>query len=126
MKRILLSLLAAVSLVGCSMANTQTGLAASGQSLIGVGTQFVSVANVYGVQCKPPAVPAGDILKFCTAFRDFGPRFQATYPVAVQAWKTAVKANDTAAAQGAEAAILTLATDLSALALQAASAVGGK
>lgn len=126
MKRLLILTLTLGLLAGCSSAGTTKGLASSGQSLVAVGTQFVSVATVYTTHCKAATPPAGDLGKFCAAFKDFGPRFQATYPVAVSTWKTAVRANDTAAAQGAEATILTLATDLSTIALQAATAIGGK
>lgn len=126
MKRMSAILALTALIAGCSMAGAQKGIAASGQTLIGVGTQFVSVAGMYTQNCKAPAQPSGDVLKFCTGFAGFAPKFQASYPVAVQTWKSAVRANDIAAAQGAEATIMSLATDLSALALQAATSIGGK
>ncbi len=119
--------LAALLLSGCAGQSVQQGLAVSGQTLVGVGTQFVNVSSVYSQHCKAPAVPAdASAQQFCDAFAAFGPKFQRAYPLAVSAWKSAVAAGDTATAKGAEATILLLATDLSTLALQAAVAFGGK
>lgn len=113
-------------LAGCASTTTQTGLASSGQTLTAVGTQFVSVATVYTAHCKAGPAPMGDLGTFCAGFKAFAPKFQASYPVAVSTWKTARIANDTAAAEGAEATVLLLATDLATLALEAATAIGGK
>lgn len=126
MKRLSALVTTLLLLTGCAASTTQTGLASTGQGLIAVGTQFVNVASVYTAHCKAATPPAGDLGTFCTSFKDFAPRFQATYPVARATWESARRANDTAAAQGAEATVLGLATDLSTLALQAATAIGGK
>lgn len=125
MKRLLILPLLLL-LTACTTASTQTGLAASGQTLIGVGVQFVNVASVYTQHCKAVVPTDASAKQFCDGFRVFGPKFQQSYPLAVQTWKAATAANNTQAAQGAEATILGLAADLSTIALQAATAFGGK
>lgn len=111
-------------LVGCSSATTQTGLATSGTALVGVGNQFVAVGALYTTHCTP-TVKLAALAAFCAGFKSFAPQFQRAYPVAIEAWKFAVQANDVASAQPALTAIVELATHLTGLAAQAAVALGG-
>lgn len=122
------TLVLALVLAGCtSTAPTpaQPVLAASGQSLVAVGNTFVQVGALYTPNCLPTA-KAPTLVDFCASFKAFAPKFQQAYPLAVATWKSAVNANDQVAAQQAEAAILSLATDLTTLAAQAYLALGGK
>jgi hypothetical protein len=109
-------LVAALALAGCAGTQTQTGLVTSGQALIGVGNTFVTVAKTYDVACKPQ--PRVGVEKFCAGFKDFTPKFQKAYSPAVDAWEAARKANDVSKQQDATAVILSLSTELTALAVQ--------
>ena len=104
--------------VGCSAATTQTGLVATGSSLIGVGNQFVAVGVIYAVNCTP-TIKDPKFTGFCAGFKEYAPQFQRAYPIAQQAWKDAVRANDVSKAQGAMATIMDLATSLTTLVIQA-------
>ncbi len=117
MKSLAVILVVAIALVGCSATTTQTGLATTGQALIGVGNTFVTVGQAYNVICLP-TVKEPKLTKFCTGFRDFAPKFQKAYPVAVDAWNAARRANDAAKANDAVAVVLGLTADLTALSLQ--------
>lgn len=112
-------------LVGCSAATTQTGLATSGQALVGVGNQFVAVGALYTTNCTP-TVKVAALAPFCSGFRDFAPRFQKAFPIARDAWLFAVQANDASKAQSAMTIVVDLATNLTGLAAQAAVALGDK
>lgn len=94
----------------CTSVETQKTLAISGDAILQAGNRFVDVANSYNVQCKPIVKP--DMTKFCAGFKAFAPKFQEQYPRAVASWKAGVNANDAAAANGAQQAVLGLMTDL--------------
>jgi hypothetical protein len=96
----------------------QSGLVITGETLAGIGDQFANVGDVYKVQCTP-AVTVAELSGFCSSFKTFGPQFQAAYPLAVKTFKAAAAAKDLAAAQGAESTILSLSTQLTAIAGQA-------
>ena len=113
----------ALLLAGCSAATMQTGLATSGQTLVGVGNQFIAVAKVYEANCKPAPQPR--LEKFCTEFAKYAPQFQQNYPLAVQAYKAAVRANDASKAKDANALILQLSTDMAVIAGQVLVNLGG-
>lgn len=109
-----------LSLTACSNAatSTQTGLATSGQALMAVGNTFVTVGATYQANCLPAPKDA-KLAKFCAGFKEFAPRFQRAYPLAVDAWKAARSANDASKAQDAAAVVLQLSTDLTIIATQA-------
>lgn len=109
---------AALLIAGCASQTTQTGLATSGQSLVGIGTTFIYVGAVYQQQCVPTPRLA-KLTGFCNGFRTFGARFKQAYPAAIDAWEAARKANDASKANDAASVILQLSTDLTALTLQA-------
>ena len=111
-------------LAACASATTQSGLAASGQALVGVGNQFVAVGGLYTANCTP-VVKVAALAGFCSGFRAFAPQFQRAYPVAVEAWKFAVQANDASKASSALSTIVDLTSHLTGLAAQAAVALGG-
>lgn len=111
-------------LAGCAAKTTQTGLALTGQSLVGVGSQFVAAGRVYTAQCVPAPVDP-KLVPFCAGFKDFAPKFQQAYPQAVATWRAAVAGNDAAKAKGAEAAVLQLSTDLAVIAGQVLAQMGG-
>ena len=114
------TLLCILALAGC--ASVGQGLAVSGESLKAVGNEFIAVAEVYQKGCAAQTIKP----ESCAAFRTFGLRFQAAYPIAVGLWTAARNANDAAAAKHAEAVIASLATDLSGMASIVLSTLGGK
>ncbi len=125
MKRIALVLMTALLVAGCAGKQTQTGLVTSGEALIGVGNTFVAVGASYQANCLPaPRDPK--LAGFCAGFRSFAPKFQQSYPPAVDAWKIARSGNDASKAQEATAVVLQLSTELTALAMQIMAAQGVK
>lgn len=117
---IVLPLLLALGLGACA---TST-LATSGTALVAVGKEFVAVAQVYdqGCHATPATIPDAQ----CRAFRDFGLRFKATYPLAVAVWQAARDASDAAATKRAYDVISQLGAELGALALHGYDTFGGK
>lgn len=114
MKSIIAMCLLVAALAGCTSQNTLTGLNVSGQTLLATVNAHNSMAlNVYFPNCQPVALGYD---KFCGAFKKFSPQFVIAFDDAFQAWQTAVKANDTAKAKGAEATVIQLSTELAALA----------
>lgn len=107
-----LVLAVAAVLTGCA---TQSTLATSGESLRQVGVQFVAVNGYYVAGCKDGTIKPLD----CANYGDFGRKFRAEYPVAVQAWEAARNAKDTAAEGRARDAIAALAQELSAVTVKA-------
>jgi hypothetical protein len=113
---LVLLLLASCSTMGQSLVVT-------GETLKGVGTEFVQVAAVYKDGCDvTKTIAQAD----CQRFRSFGEQFQKSFPLAVQLWEAARSANDTAAQNQAAAVISDLASTLSAFAVQVISTYGGK
>jgi hypothetical protein len=120
-----LALVVALTGASCSTMGTNKALVVSGETIAGIGDQFAALGGVYTKQCTPQiSNPA--FVSFCKSFKEYGPKFQTAYPLAVQTFKTAAAANDTAAAQGAEKTILQLATELTAIGGQALVTLGGK
>ena len=118
MRKLVGTLCTALLLVGCAAKTTQTGLATSGQSLVGIGTTFINVGAIYNQQCLPaPKQPK--MTGFCNGFKTFGAKFQKAYPTAIDAWEAARKANDASKANDAASVILSLSADLTALMIQA-------
>jgi hypothetical protein len=110
--------LAALVLAACSTATTQTGLAASGESLRQVGLQFIAVNQFYVQGCTDRTIGKSD----CATFSGFGRRFRGEYPAAVDAWEAARAANDAASEQAARVVIARLAAELSEVAVTALQA----
>lgn len=121
---LLLELLVVLVVAACAGRSVSQGLLVSGNALDGIGQQFVIASKAFATGCHatPPTIPP----KACASFRDFQGKFQQSYPLAVQAWKTARKGNDVGAAQGAEATIAALGIELATLTAGAIGAVGGK
>lgn len=117
--------LALLVLSGCAgeAATTQRALAASGQSLVELGHQFVAVGALYTANCTP-TVKVAALAPFCSGFKEYAPHFQRTYPLARDAWKFAVQASDASKAQLALQQIVDLSTVLTGIAAQAAVALG--
>lgn len=115
--------------LGLSACATST-LATSGTALVAVGKEFVAVAQVYEQGCHlgtayystTATIPDAQ----CRAFRDFGLRFKATYPLAVAVWQAARDASDAAATKRAYDVISQLGAELGALALHGYDTYGGK
>ena len=116
--------LALLLLTACSATTTQTGLATTGATLVGLGNQFVAVGALYTVNCTP-TVKVAALASFCVGFKEYAPKFQVAYPIAKDAWKFAVQANDASKSQVALQQIVDLSTVLTGLAAQAAVALGG-
>jgi hypothetical protein len=109
-----LSLVLVVALAGCAGKDTAKGLLAVGQVELTASSTFANAAHmVYFPNCLPAARAGFE--QFCPAFKAFSVKFDKNYPLAVQTWQIAFRANDTAALQGAEATIIQLVTELSAL-----------
>jgi hypothetical protein len=105
-----------------SCTSTTQGLLVSGESLKAVGTQFVAAGPAFVTGCQAGTIKPVD----CQTFKAFGEKFKQEYPLAISLWQAAVNANDAAAAKNAAAVIMSLATDLSAIALQAGVQVLGR
>ncbi len=103
----------------------QSALVVTGETLAGIGDQFANVGGVYTAQCTP-TLRVPELAGFCASFKEYGPKFQQAYPLAVSTFKAAAAAGDVATAQSAESKILTLSTQLSAIAGQALAAMKGK
>jgi hypothetical protein len=107
----------ALVMTGCTTGaqkNTSTAIIASGETMLAVSNSFNDTATrTYFPYCLPAAKKGFE--KFCPAFKDFAKRFDQVYQPAVRSWFAAVQANDTAAALGAEAAVLQLTTELAAM-----------
>jgi len=99
-------------------ASGQALLAGSGQALLQVGNLFIAAGGLYTANCTP-TLANPKLAGFCSAFKTFAPEFQKAYPPAVQTWQAARETNDTASAEGAEAAIMSLMSDLVAIMAQA-------
>lgn len=97
-------------LSGCSMLGFGKSLVVTGESLKGVGNEFVQVSAVYKKGCdvdKTIAQPQ------CQNFRTFGEKFQKTFPLTVQLWEAARASNDKNMQGKVEEVIVDLATALS-------------
>lgn len=106
-------------IAGCA---TIKGFTVTGESLKGVGEEFIAVSAVYKSGCDAGQIAPAD----CAKYRDFGVKFKQQYPLAIALWESARVANDGAAEKQTREAIVKLATELSVLAVQAYAAFGGK
>lgn len=99
---------------GCASKDALTALDVSGQTLLTTANTFNAAAiSVYFPSCLPQAAPGYE--KFCAGMKKFAPRFDENFGRAYSAWQIAIRANDAAAAKGAEATVIQLATELAAL-----------
>jgi len=91
-----------------------TSLVVTGESLKGVGNEFVVVARVYKEGCDlTKTIPPSQ----CAKFTAFGKEFQKAYPLTIQLWEAARTANDAAAQEQLDKLVVQLAADLSAFAV---------
>ena len=109
-------LLIAGLIAGCAAVDYTKSLFVAGVSLEAVGRQFAQVSAQVKEGCDVTRViPQSTCLKY----REFGTRFKQVYPVTVGLWKAADSAGDKAAKSKAEDVAISLAADLSALAIEA-------
>lgn len=80
----------------------------SGESLRVVGDQFVTTANLMDQALDAHAITAEQY----AGWRAFGQKFQVSYPLAVQAWKTARATNDAVLEGKIAGVVTTLVTEL--------------
>lgn len=107
-------LVVALLATGCASKDTLTGLDVSGTTLLTTVNTFNSAAiNVYFPNCLPQ--PGNGYEQFCAGMKKFAPRFDQNFGRAYAAWQVAIRANDGAAAKGAEAVVIQLATELAAM-----------
>lgn len=119
MKKYLIVLL----LLAASCASMGKTLVVTGESLKGIGTEFIQVAAIYKQGCDVARTIA---LDQCVGFRAFGQQFQKSYPLAIQLWEAARSAGDVAAQDKITAVVSELAASLSTFAVQVVSTYGGK
>jgi hypothetical protein len=93
---------------------------ASGESLKAVGTQFETVAKMYKQGCDAKQLKMAE----CDAFRAFGLRFKAVYPISVDLWDASRQAGDGTMEKQTRERIIQLSTELSQLAVTAYAAFG--
>ena len=113
-----------VSGFGCSatqQAQADKGILVAVDAATAAGQSFVDAGRIYQMKCKPVVAQGAE--QFCSGFAAFAPKFQAQYPRAVAALKLARAANDVVAAQGATAAVLSLATELTGIVVSATQGV---
>jgi hypothetical protein len=109
------SLLLLFVLAGCATFTFGRTLVVTGESLKGVGNQFITVATTYKQGCDvTKSIPPAQ----CKSFRAFGEHFQKSFPLTVQLWEAARSANDKAMQDKIEEVIVDLATALSQFAVQ--------
>jgi hypothetical protein len=104
-------LLSSLLFLGC--ANT-TGYIITGRSLNTVGEAFVEVAEAYNKGALQGTISEAQYEKWA----EFGAKFQATYPAAVQLWKVSVLANDLALRNDTDKVLASLITELISFATQ--------
>ena len=75
--------------VGCQ---SYTGYIVSGESLDATGRAFVQIGNAYNQQLDAKKITPDQY----RAWAGFATKFKASYPPAVQLWKSAVVVNDAA------------------------------
>ena len=115
-------------LIGIALILTLTGCAGSTQSLLGAGVTLKAVGqqweavNAAFVKACVPSAPKLDVAT-CTQARDFGVKFKAAYPLAIQLYETAVNARDANMAGDAKHVIRGLSVDLVAFGLQVGMAL---
>lgn len=81
-------LLVVLALSACATASNT--FIATGQTLQSAGQEFVATAALFDRGLDSGAITVEQY----AAWRDFGHKFKATYPVAVELWKAAQLAND--------------------------------
>lgn len=117
-----LALTLVLALSGCAAVDYTRSLFVAGVSLEVLGDQFVRVTNQVTAGCDvDKSIPAN----ICVKYRAFGLRFKQVYPTLVGLWQAADRAGDRSAKAKAEEVALGLATDLSALAVEALGSFGG-
>jgi len=109
-----------IFVAGCSASR---GLVVTGETLKGIGNEFIQVAAVYKQGCDITKVIAQS---HCQSFRSFGEQFQKSFPMAVQLWEAARSASDAAAQDKISDVVSSLAVSLSDFAVIAMQTYGGK
>ena len=108
---------------GCSMLTAQKSLIVTGETLKGMGNEFVAVAGQFKQGCDVTKTIKPDD---CKKFRDFGIQFQKSYPTTVALWEAARTAQDKAATEKMDVVINDLAQQLSDFAMLLLQTYGGK
>lgn len=98
--------------IACSSSGVTQTLAVSGETLAQTGDQFVNTANLLTPPCNARTLPNWETI--CPAFKSFGEKFKAAWPMATGLWYAARKANDPKLQASAESAIGALRTELNA------------
>lgn len=97
--------LVALMLQACSSCSPTTRLVITGESLIGLGDQFVATSQLMDIGLDAKTITKEQYKTWST----FGKRFQQVYPVAVQLWDSSRAVGDTVT-EGHAAEILTTLT----------------
>jgi hypothetical protein len=108
----------AILLAGCASLGIGTGdsgLAVTGEGLKALGEEFVAVSAVYVQGCNSGQIKPDN----CAKYRSFGQKFQKSYPLAIQLWEAARKANDAAVEKKMREVVTLMATELSSMAVNA-------
>lgn len=108
----------ALVLTGCGTLTAAKGLFVSGVSLEALGEQFVAVSRQVSAGCEQRIIPAPT----CEKYRTFGEHFKRVYPLTVEMWRAARRAEDAAAQEKAEDVARVLSRDLTKLSIEALGA----
>ena len=111
-KAVVLSLILALTLTGCSAWTYTQSLFVSAVSLDVVGEQFLQVTAQVQEACNVRSLS----VQVCERYKSFHDNFQRAYPAAVGLWKAADKAGDTTTKAKAEDVIRSLSHDLTSIA----------
>lgn len=108
---------------GCGTMSFGKSMVVTGETIKGVGNEFVAVGAAYKSGCDVTrTIPQSQ----CQSFRQFGLKFQTAFPLSTALWETARAQNDDVMKGNVEAIITDLATKLSEFALQVGLTIGGK
>jgi hypothetical protein len=106
MRSLIVALTLAVALSGC--ASTSTTLQVTGESIVGLGTQFDAVSRHMTAACVAKTYTVAT----CTTYRTFGEKFKLAYPAAKTLWHAATQFEDKGLASAAQASLAKLSADL--------------
>jgi hypothetical protein len=106
----------------CGVPSFNKTLIVTGESLDGIGKQFVQVAEIYKTGCD---VTKTIDPKNCAKFRSFGTEFQKAYPLNVKLWEAARSASDSATEKKVADVVTNLATSLSEFAVAVVATYDG-
>lgn len=119
------ALILSICLLLSACSSASQSLVITGETLKGLGNEFVQVATIYKQGCdESKTIKPED----CQRFRSFGQQFQKSYPLAVQLWEAARSASDLNTQKKVNELITQLTADLSAFAVSVISthSAGGK